>query len=362
MLQVKDLCVQMGKFFLKSINLDVKDGEYFVLLGPTGSGKTVLLESIAGLTAVTSGEVWINGKNVTGLNLEHRRIGFAYQDYALYRHLTVRDNISFGLMWKNMKQKEIAKAVDRAIELLGISNLLDKRPWTLSGGESQKIALARAIAIKPDLLILDEPLSAVDSETKEDYESELKELHNNLGLTTIHVTHSFEEAVALGDRIAVIMNGEILQVGTPDDIFRHPQSESAAHFLMTRNIFEGEVSPAPDGSSLFSIDGTGFTVNTTLQGQAHATIRPEDILISREPTASDSLNSLQGTVTRIVDRGTITHVAVDVPPAFICLVLPRTLKELELAENDKVFITFQPSDVNVFKQEKHEQQSETAEN
>ena len=191
MLEVKNLNVQMGKFFLKNINLEVKDGEYFVLLGPTGSGKTVLLESIAGLHAINSGQVWINGKDVTDLNLEHRKIGFAYQDYALYRHLPVRDNISFGLMWKNMKKKEIEKSVDQAIELLGLSTLLDKRPWSLSGGESQKIALARAIAIKPDLLILDEPLSAVDSETKEDYERELKELHNRLKLTTIHVTHNF---------------------------------------------------------------------------------------------------------------------------------------------------------------------------
>lgn len=362
MLLVKDLCVQMGKFFLKSVNLDVKDGEYFVLLGPTGSGKSVLLESVAGLTAVTSGEVWINGNNVTDLNLEHRKIGFAYQDYALYRHLTVRDNISFGLMWKNMKQKEIEQAVDHAIELLGLSNLLDKRPWTLSGGESQKIALARAISIKPDLLILDEPLSAVDSETKEDYERELKELHQRLGLTTIHVTHSFEEAVALGDRIAVIMDGEILQVGTPEEIFHHPQSVRAARFLMTKNIFEGEASPGPGGNSVFSVDGTEFRVDTGLQGKAYASVRPEDIMIYREPPASDNLNSLEGTVTRIVDRGTVTHVMVDVPPSFICLVLPRSLKELGLAENDKVYVTFAPSDVNVFKQEINEQQAETIEN
>ena len=182
----------------------------------------IQIKDVMGKYYSTEGEIWINGRNVTDLNLEHRNIGFAYQDYALYRHLPVRDNISFGLMWKNKKRKEIEKAVDQAIELLGLHNLIDKRPWSLSGGESQKIALARAIAIKPDLLILDEPLSAVDAETKEDYERELRELHNRLGLTTIHVTHSFEEAIALGDRIAVIMDGEILQVGTPEQIFRQP--------------------------------------------------------------------------------------------------------------------------------------------
>ncbi len=348
MLEVKDLNVQLGKFFLKNINLDVKDGEYFVLLGPTGSGKTVLLESIAGLNAINSGQIWIDGRDVTDLNLEHRRIGFAYQDYALYRHLTVRDNISFGLLWRNKKRKEIEKAVDQAIELLGISNLLDKRPWSLSGGESQKIALARAIAIKPDLLILDEPLSAVDSETKEDYERELKELHNRLKLTTIHVTHNFEEAVALGDRIAVIMDGQILQIGTPEEIFRHPKSELVARFLMTRNIFEGEVTTDSDGHSSFSVEGTKLAVNTTLQGKALATIRPEDILISREPQHLSTSNVFQGNITRIVDRGSVIYIKVDVPPEFTCLILRRSLKEAGLREKEKAFITFDASDVNIF--------------
>ncbi len=348
MIEVKDLCVQLGTFSLKNVSFDVKDGEYFVLLGPTGSGKSVLLESIAGLNATNSGQVWINGRDVTDLNLEKRRIGFAYQDYSLYRHLSVRDNISFGLMWRTKKRQEIEKAVNQAVELLSLSNLLEKRPWSLSGGESQKIALARAIAIKPDLLILDEPLSAVDSETKEDYEKELKELHNHLKLTTIHVTHNFEEATALGDRIAVIMDGQILQIGTPEEIFRKPKSELVASFLMTRNIFEGEVTDSSDGQSVFSVEGTKLAVSTTLQGRVHATIRPEDILISREPLHSSALNSIQGTVTRIVDRGSVIYVTVDVPPEFICLILRRSLKEIGLREKEKIFMTFDASDVNIF--------------
>ena len=351
MLKVKDLCVQMGKFFLKNVNLEVRDGEYFVLLGPTGSGKSVLLESIAGLTSVTSGEIWINGRDVTNLNMASHNIGFAFQDYALYRHLSVRDNISFGLMWQDLKQKDIDKAVDRAVDLLHLENLLDKKSWTLSGGESQKIALARAIAIKPDLLILDEPLSAVDAETKEDYERELRELHDHLELTTIHVTHSFEEAVALGDRIAVIMNGEILQVGTPEEIFLYPQSEKLARFLMTRNVFGGEITLDTNDRKVFSINGTRIVVNTGLEGKAHISIRPENILVSREPVDSPGNNCIEGIVTRIVDRGTITHIKVDVPPEFTCLALRRSLKELSLSEDDRIFLTFEVSDVNVFKQD-----------
>jgi len=348
MLEVKDLCTQLGDFFLKNISFDVKDGEYFVLLGPTGSGKTVLLESIAGLHAISSGQVWINGRDVTQLNLEKRKIGFAYQDYALYPHLTVRDNISFGLMWRNKKRQEIEKAIDNVVELLNIADLLEKRPWSLSGGQSQKIALARAIAIKPDLLLLDEPLSAVDSGTKEDYERELKELHNHLKLTTIHVTHNFEEATAMGNRIAVIMNGQILQIGTPEQIFRQPNSELVARFLMTRNIFDGVVTDSSDGQKVFSVEGTKLAVVTTRQGRVHASIRPEDILISREPLHSNALNSLQGTITRIVDRGSVIYINVNVPPEFTCLVLRRSLKEMGLREKERVFITFRASDVNVF--------------
>ena len=350
MLEIKDLCVQMGAFSLRNVNLDVKDGEYFVLLGPTGAGKSVLLESVAGLNAVTSGQVWINGNDVTSLNLEKRSIGFAYQDYTLYRHLSVRDNISFGLMWKDRKQRDIDKAVDQAIELLGLHNLLEKKSPSLSGGESQKIALARAIAIKPDLLLLDEPLSAVDSETKEDYERELKELHNRLRLTTIHVTHNFEEAVALGDRIAVIMKGQVLQVGTPQEIFRHPQSELAARFLMTRNIFQGEVSTGADGQPVFSVEGTEMSVITDLRGGLQASLRPEDIFISRQ-LLSSGLNNLQGTVTRIVDRGSVIYATVKVPPEFICLTHRRSLKEIDLKEGEQVYISFQASDVNVFEKE-----------
>ncbi|MBA7651611.1 hypothetical protein ES703_59430 [subsurface metagenome] len=195
-------------------------------------------------------------------------------------------------------------------------------------------------------------MSAVDSETKEDYERELKELHNRLKLTTIHVTHDFEEAVALGDRIAVIMDGQILQIGTPEQIFRQPNSELVARFLMTRNIFEGEVSDSSDGQSVFSVEGTKLAVITNLRGKLQASIRPEDILISKEPLSSATLNSLQGTITRIVDRGSVIYVTVKVPPQFTCLILRRSLKEIGLREEQKAFITFEASDVNVFERGK----------
>ena len=348
MLEVKDLCARRGDFFLKDISFDVQDGEYFILLGPTGAGKTVLLESIAGLQGVRSGEVWIDGKNVTSLSIQERRIGFAFQKYILHRHLPVRDNISFGLMWRYKKQREVDEAVDRVIELLGLQDLLNKRPWALSGGESQKICLARAIAVKPDLLILDEPLGSVDTESREVTERELKESHNQLRLTTIHVTHDFEEAIALGDRIAVMIDGSIVQIGTPDQVFRHPNSEAVARFLMTRNVFAGEVQDDAGGQSVFCVDGKKMDVATPLRGKRHASIRSEDILMSKEPLDSDAVNSLQGTVTHISDRGSMAYVWVDVPPEFICLVLHPSFEAMCLEEGQKVYITFKASAVNIF--------------
>ncbi|MCJ7743086.1 MAG: TOBE domain-containing protein, partial [Dehalococcoidales bacterium] len=200
----------------------------------------------------------------------------------------------------------------------------------------------------PDLLLLDEPLSAIDPESKEATEGELKELHNRLRLTTIHVTHNFEEAIALGDRIAVMREGRILQIGTPDQVFRYPNSESVARFLMTRNIFAGEVQDGSEGQSVFRVEGAKLTVVTALQGRRHASIRPEDFLISREPQSSSALNSLPGTITRIADRGSVVYVTVNVPPEFICLILHPSLEEMGLEEKQKVFITFKASAVNVF--------------
>lgn len=348
MLEVKGLCAKRGNFYLDDVSFEVQDGEYFVLLGPTGSGKTVLLESIAGITGIRGGEICIDGRNVNALTVQERKVGFAHQKYALYRHLPVRDNISFGLMWRYRSEKEINQAVDRVIELLGLQDLLDKRPWSLSGGESQKICLARAIAIRPDILLLDEPLGAVDPESREVTERYLMESHNRLRLTTIHVTHDFEEAIAMGDRIAVMIGGRIVQTGTPDEVFRHPNSEAVARFLMTRNIFEGEVQDDTGEGSVFCLDGQKLAVTTPLRGKRHASIRPEDVSISVEPPDSNTANSLPGVITHLSDRGSIAYVWVDVPPEFTCLILRPSLEGMCLAEGQRVYITFNASAVNIF--------------
>ena len=348
MLEVKRLSARRAYFTINDVSLTVQDGEYFVLLGPTGAGKSVLLESIAGIKGINGGEIWIGGKNVTPLTIQERNIGFAHQKYALFRHLPVRGNISYGVQWRYESQKEIDDAIDQVIDLLSLHDLLDRAPHGLSGGESQRICLARAIAIRPDLLLLDEPLGSVDAESRESTERELKEMHDRLGLTTIHVTHDFQEAIALGDRIGVMIGGSILQIGTPDEVFRHPNSEAVARFLMTRNILDGEVQDGPDGQSTFCFDGKKLTADTALRGKRQASIRPESIEILVDAPEADVDNCLPGTITHISNRGAITYVWVDAPPEFTCLVLRPSLDRLGLKEGQGVHIKFDASALNIF--------------
>ena len=348
MIQIKNLHVDLKDFQLQDINLTVSDGEYFIVLGPTGAGKTVLLESIAGLYPIKSGEIWLKGKEVTQLAPEKRGISIVYQDHVLFPHLSVRDNIIFGLKLHKQPKQKTEVALDWVTELLGISHLLNRKPDTLSGGEQQKVALARALSIKPEVLLLDEPLSALDPETREGVQKELRQLHKQSKVTTIHVTHDFEEAIALGNHIAVLGEGCIKQVGTPEQIFRQPNSEFIARFAMARNIFPGEVIDKGNETTVFRTEGVELAVVTELRGKLHASVRPEDILISTEPLHSSARNSFGGTITHVMDRGSTLYLTVSLPPDFICLVTRRSFEEMGLAEGKKVYITFKATAMHIF--------------
>ena len=348
MIQITNLSINLGDFQLRDINLTVNDGEYFIILGPTGAGKTVLLESIAGLYPVRRGEIWLKGKKVTHLEPEKRNISIVYQDHVLFPHLSVKDNITFGLKLRKQPRPEIAKTLNWLSELLGITHLINRKPNTLSGGERQKVSLARALSTKPRVLLLDEPLSALDPETREGVQKELRQIHERLKITAIHVTHDFEEAIALGDRIAVLGNGRIQQIGTPEQIFRQPNSEFVARFAMARNIFAGEVIAKDDANTIFRSGGAEIAVVTNLRGKWHASIRPEDILISPEPLRSSARNCFSGTITSVTDKGSILYLKVTLPPDFVCLVTRRSWEEMKLTRGQKVYITFKASAIHVF--------------
>jgi ABC-type Fe3+/spermidine/putrescine transport system ATPase subunit len=348
MIVIKNLKVDVGDFLLQDINLTINSGEYFIILGPTGAGKTILLEAIAGLYPVLGGEVWIEDKEVTRLSPEKRRIGIVYQDYMLFSHLSVEENIAFGLKLRKCHKGEVKEKVNDVAEAVGITHLLHRKPQSLSGGEKQKVALARALVIEPAVLLLDEPLSALDPETKERMQSTLREVHRKVGVTVIHVTHDFEEAIALGHRVAVLNDGRVAQVGTPEEILRKPDSEFVAHFALSRNIFSGEAEEGEDGHTVVDIGGIKLAAITELRGEVRLSLRPEDIIISKEPIHSTARNCFQGVVSDIVHRGSVVYVTVTLPPEFICLITRQAFEELELREEVSVWVTFKASALNVF--------------
>jgi molybdopterin-binding protein len=348
MITLKGLCVDLGEFLLQDINLDIEPGEYFIILGPTGAGKTVLLEAIAGLHPILRGEAWVDGREITKLKPEKRSIGIVYQDQVLFPHLSVEDNIAFGLKMRKCPKQEMKARIDNIAEIIGISHLLHRKPQTLSGGEQQRVALARALVTEPKVLLLDEPLSALDPETRERLQQELKKIHRRVRVTIIHVTHDFEEAVALGHHVAVLNEGRIAQVGTPEEVLRRPNSEFVARFALSRNIFAGEAKSEKDGYTTIDIEGTRLIATTEAEGEVHLSLRPEDILISKEQFRSTARNSFEGVVTEITDRGAVIYVTVSIPPDFVCLITRQSFEELELRKEVRVWLTFKASAIHIF--------------
>ncbi len=342
MIRIENLTVDLGEFILKDINLEIERGEYFVVLGPTGAGKSVLLETIAGLYQPKKGLIEINGRDVTRAEPRKRNISIVYQDYMLFPHLTVKENIKFGL-------KEKSQDLDKIVEFLDIRRILHRKPDTLSGGESQRVALARALVTKPAVLLLDEPLAALDSNTRERIMSELRQINEKMGITIIHITHERSEAIALADKMAVMNGGGILQVGTPEQVFRKPNSEFIANFVGVENLFKGEsVIDRDTGVANIDVNGIKIVSTSCKSGDVFISIRPEDILISMESVKTSARNSYRGKITEIIDRGAITKIIVDVGISFVVVITKRSFEDLALREGMLVYITFKASAVHVF--------------
>ncbi len=241
MLRLEDIRLQLGRFRLRIDRFHILPGEYRVLLGPTGTGKTVLLETIAGLHTPQRGRIILDGRDVTRSVPEHRDLCVVYQEYALFPHLDVFANIAFGLRLQHRKKNSIRKDVEEMAEFFGISHLLSRRPGNLSGGERQRVALARALVLRPLLLLLDEPLSAVDLLTRDRLRRELKRIREELGTTVLHITHDLNEAFFLADRMTVMRDGALLQEGTPDTIARRPADRFVAELMGMKNLLPARV-------------------------------------------------------------------------------------------------------------------------
>jgi len=234
MIEIRDLTFRAGDFQVRSVSLDVANGEYFVLLGPNGSGKTLLISCLCGLLRAESGRILIDGQDVTHAEPRLRRIGYVPQDYGLFPHLNVAKNVTFALRAAGLWHAEALAKAGPLIEKLRLGRLLDHMPATLSGGERQKVALARALAIQPRLLLLDEPVSALDGPTRAEVIEQLRIVQRDVGVTTIHVCHSTDEALAVADRAGVMIDGQLVQTGRVEELMEHPASPDVARLLLAR--------------------------------------------------------------------------------------------------------------------------------
>jgi len=275
---------------LHELTLIIKRGEFICLLGPSGCGKTTALNCVAGLLPVTGGTISLDDQRIDLLPPEKRGFGMVFQNYALFPHMTVRKNVAFGLLMRSTPAEEIKKRVARAFELVQLTGHEDKLPGQLSGGQQQRVAIARAIVIEPPLLLMDEPLSNLDAKLRLEMRAEIRRIHRELGRTTIYVTHDQEEALSLADRIVVMKDGLVQQVGTPEEVYAQPANIHVARFMGYRNVVTLQAGARNGGRVALEGQGLGIegTAKQDLSGpQATAAIRPEDISIGAGPNAID---------------------------------------------------------------------------
>jgi molybdate/tungstate transport system ATP-binding protein len=347
MISLRRLNAKWRAFALRDVNLEVQSGEYMALVGPTGAGKTLLLETIAGLHEIESGEIRLDGRDVSGWEPDRREVAMVYQDYALFPHLSVEENIAFGLRRRHDPRAEIAKRIREVTDLVGVGHLLTRRPGKLSGGEKQRVALARALAVRPRLLLLDEPLSALDPETKEGLVDELKRVQKTWNITTIHVTHDLNEALVLAARIGVMGEGRIRQVGSADDVLHKPQSEFVARFTMTRNIFAAKFLRKDGQLTVYAASGIEVASSVLNAAAANVSVRTEDVVVTLDETTASS-NCFSGIISKIEDRGTSLEVTVDVPPQFHCAMGRRECRQMGLKVGTRAIIHLEPEAVHAF--------------
>jgi len=307
-----------GETAVRGVDLNIRRGEFFSILGPSGCGKTTTLRLVAGFDLPSAGEVLIQGQPMTHIPPHRRPVNTVFQSYALFNHLSVRENIAFGLRLKKLKGAEVDERVRQALKLVKMEDYANRFPAQLSGGQQQRVALARALVNRPAVVLLDEPLGALDLKLRKEMQVELSNLHQDLGLTFIMVTHDQEEALSLSDRIAVMRAGKIEQIGTPTEIYERPRTTFVADFIGDTNLFKGRVETA-DSSSLQITTTTGLKIvvqsKSPKELTSHAkdlavSVRPEKIRLSLSPPDS-TINCFEGRLKHVMYLGTHVHYVVE---------------------------------------------------
>jgi putative spermidine/putrescine transport system ATP-binding protein len=332
---------------VQDFNLDVESGEFVSFLGPSGCGKTTVLRMVAGFEEPSHGRIVVAGKDITNLRPNQRNIGMVFQAYALFPNLTVAQNIGFGLKVAGMARADIDARVGEMLGIIKLPQLGDRYPYQLSGGQQQRIALARALAPKPKLLLLDEPLSALDAKVRVSLREEIRSIQKSLGITTIFVTHDQEEALSISDRIAVMYGGKAEQVGTPFEIYNKPETKFVANFVGTLNVLEGTVVDAATGK--VRVNGEDFAFKGRLNGSKAGdtlalALRPEAISLGRQPGRDASLS---GEIAEVHFLGSVIRVRVGVGESMVSLDTFNNPTTPPPAVGEKAEISFSSEDMLV---------------
>ena len=347
------------------LTVEVPKGSFFALLGPSGCGKTTTLRMIAGFEQPTAGRILIEGEDVAGLPSYKRPTNTVFQSYALFPHLSVSDNVAFGLRRKKVAKDEIAQRVEAELARVGLAAEINRRPNQLSGGQQQRVALARALVNLPKVLLLDEPLGALDLKLRKGLQVELKRIQRDVGITFVYVTHDQEEALTMSDRIAVMSNGVVEQVDSPENVYERPRTTFVAGFIGVSNLMPGTVTSASGGQGRVKLD-TGLEVEASVDGipsgeRCHAVVRPEKLRISPASAGtSDGLPGVEGVVQSSIYLGTATQIEVSLPGDVSMTVLVPNASEAERARlpggGAPVRLSWEPEHMHVVR----ESQAQTA--
>ena len=346
MLVIESLRRVFPQFSLEVPSLSLEKGELFILLGPSGAGKSRFLEILAGFSLPDEGRILVEGVDVTHQRPDQRRISILFQEAELFPHLSVRQNILYG--------SKDPILLGKLSSLLGLDPHLSKSVGILSGGERQLVALARALMVRPRVLLLDEPFSSIDPQQRQMVIEATRRVHQEFKITSIVVTHNFEEGLYLGHRLGILMDGKLVQVGTPQEVFLQPADPPTARFLGSENLFAGHFERKPEATeespfpAIFRADSVSLHVLAEHEGPGFALIHPREITLSVGPLRSSALNQLKGKILSLSQSGSTVHLRVDAGLIFRVFITHQSLRQLSLTEGGKVYLTFKASSVRTY--------------
>ena len=344
MLKLKDISIKLGEFQLKNINLELNKGDYYVLLGKSGVGKTVLLEIIAGLIKPDSGKVFQNNLDITREKIQKRKVGIVFQDYSIFPHLTVKQNIAYPLKRKKISNSDKDELINKYASLASIKHLLDRNTQNLSGGELQRVALARMLVSNPNCLLLDEPLASLDIQLKGGLRNLLRQI-NKSGVTILHVTHDYEEAIALSNKVAVLHGGEIIQKGLTKEVFRKPANEFVANFTGIKNFFIAEFTPINTAKINETLEINVSNKEGVKKGKI--IIRGEEIIISNERIESSATNNFKGKIKQIIPYLINHEIIIDIGVDLSVVISDESLQKFKFKENSEAWVSFKATAIKI---------------